>query len=345
MSYSCQLCNYFTNNQGNLSHHKKTKKHLKNLDINNLKCSSSIPNVAISATSATTYVVSTNIKNTDKNEKYNCEFCDKNFKHSSSYYRHIKKCDKEINQNNNSDTFKELKLKLEFAEKEKELLKKIELEKDNIIKEKSDLLTNIMSNANTIINKAQDNTKITAQAIQNVSMSALKYANEKYKAAPVLLPLENFNINDLNFEKKEDRAQLLEVLIYNAKLKSLDKLLGEHIIKNYKKDNPKLQSIHTTDCSRLNYLVRELFENVPSWEVDKNGIKICSKIIKPLIDKCIELLLDYQKELLDEMADGNYKNKDTVNAIINLLMSIDKGSLENDINKYIAPHFNIIKKD
>jgi hypothetical protein len=26
-------------------------------------------------------------------------------------------------------------------------------------------------------------------------------------------------------------------------------------------------------------------------------------------------------------------------------MSIDKGSLENDINKYIAPHFNISKND
>ncbi len=318
MSYTCQLCNYFTNNQGNLSHHKKTKKHLKNLDTTSLKCSSSSPNVAISATNATTYVVSQNTSNFDK---FSCEICEKNFKHSSSYYRHIKKCNK-------TSSIKELQLKLEFSEKEK-----------------SELLNNFMNNANTIINKAHDNSKITTQAMQNVSMSALKYANEKYKIAPILTPIQNFNINNLNFEKKEDREQLLEVLIYNAKLKSLDKLLGDHIIKNYKKENPKDQSIHTTDCSRLNYLVRELFENVPSWEVDKNGIKICSKIIKPLIDKCIELLLEYQKELLDEMYNGNYSNKDTVNSIINLLMSIDKGSLENDINKYIAPHFNIVKKD
>lgn len=340
MSYSCEHCNYFTNNQGNLSHHKKTKKHLKNLDSFSLKCSFSSIDVAKMTTTATTYVVS-------KNPMFSCELCKKNFKHSSSYYRHIKNCDKEIciKPVNTDSTFKELQMKLEFAEKEKELLKKIELEKDNIIKEKSEFLNTFMNNANTIINKAQDNTKITAQAIQCVSMSALKYANDKYKAAPILLPIENFNINDLNFENKEDRTQLLEVLIYNIKLKSLDKLLGEHIIKNYKKDNPKEQSIHTTDCSRLNYIVRELFENVPSWEVDKNGIKLCSKIIKPLIDKCIELLLDYQKELLEDMYNGNYNNKETVNSIINLLMSIDKGTLENDINKYIAPHFNIMKKD
>ena len=69
-----------------------------------------------------------------------------------------------------------LQMKLDMAEKEKEIFKKME-------KEKSDLLSNFMNNANTIINKAHDNTKITAQAIQSVSMSALKYANEKYKKA------------------------------------------------------------------------------------------------------------------------------------------------------------------
>jgi uncharacterized C2H2 Zn-finger protein len=274
-------------------------------------------------------------KYTQNSDKLCCPNCKTIFTQRSNLSRHKKKC---LIKDINTTIVEKLQMKLDIVEKEKEMLKKME-------KEKSDLLNSVMINANTIINKAHDNTKITAQAIQSVSMSALKYANEKFKAAPVLLPIENFNINDLNFDNKEDRAQLLEVLIYNAKLKSLDKLLGEHIIKNYKKNNPKEQSIHTTDCSRLNYLVRELFENVPSWEVDKNGIKLCSKIIKPLIEKCIELLLDYQKELLDEMADGNYSNKDTVNSIINLLMSIDKGSLENDINKYIAPHFNIIKKD
>jgi hypothetical protein len=43
------------------------------------------------------------------------------------------------------------------------------------------------------------------------------------------------------------------------------------------------------------------------------------------------------------MADGNYKNRDNIHTIINIIMSIDKGSLETDINKYIAPHFNITK--
>jgi K+-sensing histidine kinase KdpD len=205
------------------------------------------------------------------------------------------------------------------------------------------MLNNFMNNANVLLNKANDNTKITAQAMQTVSVSALKYANDKFNNAPVLMPLENFNINNLSFDNEQDREQLIETLIYNAKQKSLDKLLGDHIVKCYKKDNPEEQSFHTTDCSRLNYIVCNLIENALTWAVDKSGIKICSSIVKPLIEKCINLLLEYQKTLINKMAEGDYKDKDTVHTILNLLMTIDKGSLESDINKYIAPFFNLNK--
>jgi hypothetical protein len=225
---------------------------------------------------------------------------------------------------------------LELAEKETAIFKKLE-------NEKSELLTNFMNNANILLNKAQDNTKITAQAMQSVSMSAIKYANERFKSTGALLPLENFNINNLDFEKEEDKKQLVEILIYNIKQKSLDKLLGDHIVSNYKKENPAEQSFHATDCSRLNYIVRELIENALIWSIDKNGIKICSSIIKPLIKKCITPLLEYQKTLLQMMNTGNYSKQSEVEIIINLIMSIESGLLENEINKYIAPYFNLDK--
>ncbi len=219
--------------------------------------------------------------------------------HKSSYYRHNKTC--------NSN----LSIKLEYEKKEKELYKKLE-------QEKSEMLNNFMKNANTLLNKAQDNTKITAQAMQNVSMSAIKYANEKFKNTPALAPIENFNINDLDFNIKEDKKQLIEILIYNSRHKSLDKLLGDHIVNNYKKKNLSEQTFHTTDCSRLNYIVRELMENALIWSIDKNGIKICSSIIKPLIKKCITPLLEYQKELLEEMGNGDYSKQSDIELIINL---------------------------
>ena len=155
--------------------------------------------------------------------------------------------------------------------------------------------------------------------------------------------MKNFNINNLDFEKEEDKIQLVELLIYYAKKKSLDKLLGDHIVNNYKKENLSEQPFHVTDCSRLNYIVRELIENALIWSIDKNGIKICSSIIKPLIKKCITPLLQYQKTLLDIMSTVDYSKQPEVEIIIIIVMSIDSGTLENEINKYIAPYFNLDK--
>jgi uncharacterized C2H2 Zn-finger protein len=348
MSYYCELCHYTATSASGLSHHKNTKKHQLTLAGITIKKSTIDNKYSTSVTTILPEVIpklsSVIINDNIQHKLLVCPNCDTEFKHKSNLSRHKKNCkSKPLTNNTNENIISELKHKLELTEKEKEFEKKEKELYKKLEEQKSEFLNNFMNNANVLLNKANDNTKITAQAMQNVSISAIKYANEKFKTAPVLLPIENFNINNLSFDRKEDREQLTETLIYNAKLKSLDKLLGEHIIKYYKKDNPQNQSIHATDCSRLNYIVRELIENVEKWEVDKNGIKVCTKIIKPLIDKCIELLLEHQKELIDEMAEGNYKNRDNIHTIINIIMSIDKGSLETDINKYIAPHFNITK--
>jgi hypothetical protein len=364
--YYCEPCNYKTEYSSNFCNHKKTKKHISLCDKKSKEQTKTIasvttnyhllppplPLVTTKLPFVTTSIAETIVEQESSSSVENliCEFCKNKFNHKSNLSRHKKSCKQK--KDNNDDVINNLKIKLELTEKEKEMFKKLDeekavilKEKNELIKEKTELLNNFMVNANTIINKAQDNTKITAQVIQNVSMSALKYANEKFKDAPVLLPLENFNINDLDFNNVDDRKQLVDTLMYSARQKSLDKLLGDHIVKNYKKANPKQQSFHTTDCSRLNYIVKELFENANKWEVDKNGIKICSAIIKPLIENCINLLLDHQKDLLDEMATGNYKQKESVQTIINVIMSIDRGTLENDINKYIAPFFNLSKKN
>ncbi len=79
------------------------------------------------------------------------------------------------------------------------------------------------------------------------------------------------------------------------------------------------------------------------WNTDKSGIKICTSIIKPLIKKCINALLEHQKYLLQEMSKGEYHVQKDVELIINVLMTIESGNLETEINKYIAPFFNLNK--
>jgi hypothetical protein len=312
MSYYCELCNYNGNCSSNFAHHKKTKKHLsKSTSIEQKLKPVSMVSIKLAPVS-------------EPNANYTCSFCNTDFKHKSSLSRHKKTCSDEKKINNIIES--------ELIKKDNEFLKK-----------ENELLKNLISNANNIINKTQENNKATTEAIKSVSMSALKYANEKFRNTPALIPIQNFNINDLDLNNEQDKKQLVELIIYHAKQKSLDKLLGNHIVIQYKKENPEEQSFHTTDCSRLNYIVRELIENALIWNVDKSGIQICSSIIKPLIKKCIDALLEHQKVLLKEMSEGNLNKQTDVELIINILMSIDSGYLENDINKYIAPYFNLNK--
>ena len=341
MSYICKECDYVTNDSGNFTRHKKTKKHIKNYPIKSDKDKQKDVNT-MSKLSPNKIVLS-------EKDNLECLFCNFKFTQKSNLCRHKKICSKKEEQNTIE------KIKIEFLEKEKELIKKMEndktalltemlKEKTELLKEKTELLNNFMHSANKIINKEQDNNKVTTDALKSVSISALKYANEKFKNTPALLPLNNFNLNDLDFDDEEDKKKLVEILIYNAKQNSLDKLLGDHIVKEYKKDNPEDQPFHTTDCSRLNYIVRELIETALIWSTDKSGIKICTSIIKPLIKKCINALLEHQKYLLQEMTRGEYHVQKDVEVIINVLMTIESGNLEIEINKYIAPFFNLNKK-
>ena len=338
MSYYCEFCDYTAKNQSNFINHKKTKRHMQL--FNKKESKTTIINSESTQVNCKLTAMSTNVNGNSAISatqllEFNCNNCDFKTKHKSSLSRHKKSCVLEKNPTLEKELF-ETKLKLEYLQKEKDMISKME-------KEKTDLLNNFMSNANNIINNAQNNTKVTAEAIKTVSVSALKYANEKFQNTPALLPLENFNINNLDFDNENDKKQLVEILIYNAKQKSLDKLLGDHIVKEYRKDNPAEQSFHATDCSRLNFIVRELIENALTWSIDKNGLKICKDIIKPLIKKCINALLEHQKILLQTMGTGNYTKQKDVELIIDVIMSIDSGVLEADINKYIAPYFNLKK--
>lgn len=41
------------------------------------------------------------------------------------------------------------------------------------------------------------------------------------------------------------------------------------------------------------------------------------------------------------MGSGNYNKQKEIELIIDVIMSIDSGELETEINKYIAPYFNL----
>ena len=124
--YNCDMCNYKTTHSGNFCNHKKTQKHLKKETLKSNTYDENYSRVHLESTSSpplvhTKTIVKGNLE-VDKNYKiYSCKNCDFSTSHKSSFYRHNKTHTK-INNNN-------LSIKLEYAEKEAEIFKKLEKEK------------------------------------------------------------------------------------------------------------------------------------------------------------------------------------------------------------------------
>jgi hypothetical protein len=273
------------------------------------------------------------------------------------------------------------------------------LEKEN---EKLEEVNKILKeNSGKIINNTQNNT---------INIGSINYVNEHFKDAPPLEKITNFIINGIDTNDASQHDKFIEDVIYYNKNKILHQLLGDHIVDLYKKNDLNKQSFHTTDTSRLNYVVRiiensnelideqddetdteddrynyineetidpdhleliniqkqyerqmkkieknkqvkllktqELENNKKIWTTDKNGYKICKLLIDPTVNQLVTILkrkmkVKSNKKVKIENIKNELKYSEAIN---NILENIDTKKLKNDINKYIAPKFNLDKK-
>jgi hypothetical protein len=189
---------------------------------------------------------------------YICNFCnyetsDKSgFSHHNKTKKHIK--NKEIY---------EKKLK---EEKENELLKI----KDSQIEELKQELNKVkeeLSLKNKEIEKSEVKVQIYKELsekgkninngiIINTNTNNLNYVNKHFKNAPPLKKITNYTLNGIDLNDDTQIDKLTESIIYSYNNKCLHKLIGDHIIENYKKDDLQLQSFHATDIARRKYLVK-----------------------------------------------------------------------------------------
>jgi hypothetical protein len=342
--FNCTICNYETNDSGNLYHHKKSKKHIqKENDAKNLV----------------------------------------------------------LKQNEIESIIKEnLELKQKLVDKEKEMQQKL-LEKEN---EKLEEVNKILKEqSGKTINNTQNNT---------INIGSINYVNEHFKNAPPLERITDFIIKGIDTNDVSQHDKFINEVIYYHKNKILHQLIGDHVVSLYKKNDLSKQSFHTTDTSRLNYVVRviensvelvndsdqeldsdseddrynfineetldsdtrelihikkqyerqmkkveknkemqivkanEIKNNKKVWMTDKNGYKICKLLIDPTVKQLVNILkkrlkLKCKKKLNIETINKELQYSE---AISNILENIDTKKLKNEINKYIAPKFNLDKK-
>lgn len=175
MSYFCKYCNYLTDDSGNFSHHKKSKKHLKNLDIIALNKTNKKINVSKILKNTGT------VENTENTKIYSCELCNKNYQTRSGLFKHKKTCNDSNIPKKDKISIKELQIKLEFSEKEKEMFKKFE-------KEKTDLL-------NTLLKLPFNELDITKFNIDNkIDINDINNNRNLIVKNPSILTLNNIQI-------------------------------------------------------------------------------------------------------------------------------------------------------
>lgn len=100
------------------------------------------------------------------------------------------------------------------------------------------------------------------------------------------------------------------------------------------------------DIKKQKELKRLLEENKKMWVTDKNGYKICKLLIDPTIKKMVNVLKNKikRKVQIKKKPENIIKDIEYHKKISEIIENTDTKKLKNDINKYIAPVFNLSKK-
>jgi len=365
MKYACNLCNYKTNDRRLWYSHRNSQKHIKNItqldnstDKTMTKKSEDNPNLIRSKSLTMT-----------AEKEHICEHCHELFTLKSNLSRHLKYCKK--------NKYNLLQDEYEKYKQEKEL--EIRINKDNLnLKHENDILKEKLKSSEseklalqkqyeTHIETLKNENKFQKQLIESAggmikkSMNTMSYLLLNYNEAPQLKALNDYSIISKNTNT------LIENLIHYHKKGKFDKYLGDFLVQQYKKDDPKLQTLWSSDSERLNYFIRELINNNSqqnkdlkhsdvllnkskkelSWFIDKKGLKVKKNIIDPLLEYIYDIGVKYLNEKNKEI-----EHLDTENAtklvfnmqeIGQINHDIRNNTVSNNINKYIAPHFYLNK--
>ena len=217
--YECNICNYKTKNSGNLSHHNKTKKHLKQIEqLDQSKQADLSPTI--------THNIPTVIPHTVvKKNTHLCKYCNSSFSRADSLTRHKRTCTDKY------DEIYELKQKLNQSEQNSTLQTK----EANHYKKEAKYYKQMLMEAGGLVKK---------------SVSALTYSITNYDNAP---PLKSIQMDDIKSFKNSNKKIVEDILSY-YKHKTLSEHLGNIILAIYKKKDPLDQSVWNTDDSRFIYI-------------------------------------------------------------------------------------------
>jgi hypothetical protein len=278
--FNCVTCHYKCSKKSLFVQHNSTAKH-----INATKC-------YINATQ--------NIQNT-------C-LCGKNFKHHSSYYRHKKVCNKNI--------------QTESIEKEKYEEEELTNNKDELIKylinenkEFKNLILEIVKKDTTTNNIINNNNNTNSH---NKTFNLQFFLNETCKDA---MNMSDF-INSLTLQLSD--------------LESVGKLgfvdgISNIIIKNLEALDVEKRPVHCCDSKRETMYIKDQ----DKWEKDDNEMKRMKELVRYVRDKNISMV-NIWRDLYPECVKSNSKKTTQFNEIYMESFGGEKGTKKEKEEKIIS---------
>ena len=346
--YYCEYCKFETSLLKCIKQHLLTKKHSK-LSGNN-DC----------------------IDNYNK-QHYKCLSCPKISNIKSNMVRHIKTIHSVEKKNNtddiddNVDDIDNIDMELtEMMSKLNDKNESVELLKLYIKKCKSDIKKDMEKRANDAIKcekkiRKKDNEikriykdevdyhkKLTNNAgnIVNKTISAFTRAVTDYKDAPKLKFLDDKTANKLLCQEKIngktielDNNKTAEYIAKLSEQKILPKHLSNTLIEHYRADNPREQSVWTTDASRMKMIVK--IDN--NWIRDGNGKIINEHMIVPLINEMVRIIDQYNTS--NGMNVGKMtraqelKYAEVAMRILDIKLDVSSERINKEILKCLMPEF------
>ncbi len=276
--YSCVYCDYITSYKCDWNKHLKTAKHKKNLKVS-FKISKNSQNLIL------------------------CNFCEKTYKHLSSYSRHKKKCENSLHK-------KDANLRVENAN--------LEAEKDGdkiLVSKKylNDIIKTYVEKQYNFNNCDVNNNNIT------INM----YLNEHCK-------------NALNIEEFIKKIKITLEDLIESKNVGYTKGISNILINNLN-DIPTLERpIHCTDKKKLEFMVKK--DNEWNKDVDKD----IDKIINSIGNERIQKLAEWKKENPNYLKDDKlYEIYSKI--IYNIMDSEDDEKCIKNIKKDLCKNTDIDK--
>ena len=334
--YKCEPCEYTTDRSTDLIRHKKSKKHLKQVeDIanttakakNKLKKAQEKAPKKIKLESEKSEVEESS-EESEEPDKLTCNFCKAVFKHYQSKVRHEKVSCK---QQNDIDSGGVVKL---LIEQNKNLMEQY----NNVVEQNKNYMEQNKNLTNAVV--------LNAHAT-NKSMSTTSYIVKHFDKAPPIKKLKSKEAMKLLEYDIPENYTLGDVIIAKHSSKKLSKYLGDIIVETYKTENPADQSFWNSDSVRLSFIVREaLTTGGTEWITDKSGIKLIKLIIDPMLENAKDTLKNYMNEKSKESKKSNNEYNDieimeNMTFASDIISSINKKDLHKDVLKYISPQFNL----